>query len=220
MKTNKGFTAIEMIVVVSIVIMLVAMVAPSTFSSIKRGRVNEGANAIMTVMSQAKQLARRHSNDKKQDVYYGVLIDCTSSPVKVSLTYGCLAAKDYAQPLLAVEGEYNNYDDYANLLAANAARKPAPKVLKPVYQLVWNRNVKVKAANADFNKTIWFGFMPRTAQVIVLNPATNSSFKVTDIGDSAGINNEWKPLLVSSLDEKYIKAIAIYSIGLANIGDL
>lgn len=220
MKTNKGFTAIEMIVVVSIVIMLVAMVSPSVFRSLKVGRVSEAANSVMTVMSQAKQLARTHQSDKTPDVYYGVLIDCTSSPVKVSLTYGSLASRDYAQPLLAVKTPWNDYAGYAAAIAANAGILPAPPKLKPVYQLTWNRNVKLKAATADYNKTIWFGFTPRTARVVVLDPGTNNSFKVTDIGTIAGINNEWKPLVISSLDENINKAIAVYSIGMANMGDL
>lgn len=54
---RRGFTAVEMVTVIGIMVLLVAMTVPAIGPGLQRGRVNDGANAIITAHSQAHLLA-------------------------------------------------------------------------------------------------------------------------------------------------------------------
>jgi prepilin-type N-terminal cleavage/methylation domain-containing protein len=80
-----AFTAIEMIVVLSIMVVLSSMTVPALLPSIKRGRVNEGASLILEVASQARALAQANAAGGGR---YGVLISEAPQGTWVALTKG------------------------------------------------------------------------------------------------------------------------------------
>ncbi len=53
-----GFTAIEMLIVLAIMVMMVGLAVPSVSESFQRSRVQNAANAIQEAHRQARQLAR------------------------------------------------------------------------------------------------------------------------------------------------------------------
>ena len=89
-RTRDGFTAIEMMVVISVMILLVAMSLPGLFPALKKGRVSDAAEAIMRVASQARQMARLRPQPVGAAVsYYGVsVVVPATGPAYAVLTYG------------------------------------------------------------------------------------------------------------------------------------
>jgi prepilin-type N-terminal cleavage/methylation domain-containing protein len=99
-----GFTAIEILISISVMAILAGIAAPGFVSSARKGRINTAANAIMGIASQAKRLAisRNYSTD-----LYGVVVVGGSQPY-VALTHGPTAdastiLMEGAKPLAQVE---------------------------------------------------------------------------------------------------------------------
>jgi type II secretory pathway pseudopilin PulG len=215
--SSAGFTAIEMMVVVSIIILLVAMTVPSIFPAIKKGRVHDAANAIMRVASQARQLARTRQQPATAVKYYGVAVVVPSSgPAYAVLTYDSSAA----------------YSASSELKTQNDATKNIAK-------FEFNRNVMPYNASAGGTKTLmttgtavnWYyqyrtGFVIRdgTTWTTPINVGTPAVAAVAASGSTpaqpaipAGTPPDFG---VCSLDQQYIVAVAIYSIGLGNAQDM
>ncbi|MBA3686413.1 MAG: prepilin-type N-terminal cleavage/methylation domain-containing protein [Planctomycetes bacterium] len=70
-RVNGGFTAIELMMVVSIIATLASMSAPSLLRAVNRGQVNDAANAVVRACQQARGMARRHPIAAE---HYGVVL--------------------------------------------------------------------------------------------------------------------------------------------------
>ena len=81
-----GYTAIELMIVLSIVSILSAMSAPSVVSAMRKAAITEGADIIAQVSTQARILAMRN---QLTDDYYGVVVGVDDDGRGyAALTYG------------------------------------------------------------------------------------------------------------------------------------
>ena len=217
-----GFTAIELMVVVSIIILLVAMTVPSIFPAIRKGRVHDAANAIMRVASQARQLARTRPQPlMATPPFYGVAVVVPGTgPAYAVLTYD-----DGSSPSVSTSGLKTQYDTnkYVSLQAFNANVMPFTGSAggggpgsKTVYSLQSAGSV-----------TAWYyqyrtGFeIQNSATWTVLGNVGVPSVAANAATGTPSINYIGTPIFgVCSLDQQYCVAIAIYSVGLANAQDL
>jgi type II secretory pathway pseudopilin PulG len=213
-----GFTAIELMVVLSIIILIVSMTVPSLVGSLRRGKVNDAANAIVRVSSQARQLARTrsYSNAGVPAKYYGVVLVNDETPGYVALTYGTTATK-------------------ADVLNATTG--------KPLVKLVFNRNIvlmtqdevdapAVPPAAQPLAATVGWLYQYRTGAPIGVPAAPGPNSPSVNIGTrtftSLTPRVEYptipadlkKVLFVQTLDSKYKMAFAIYQIGIPNMQEI
>ncbi len=86
---RRGFTAVEMVTVIGIMVLLVAMTVPAIGPGLQRGRVNDGANAIITAHSQAHLLALTQVDpNKTAKNQYFVMIDYETAGSRYVVTVG------------------------------------------------------------------------------------------------------------------------------------
>lgn len=224
-----GFTAIEMMVVVSIVIVLVAMVVPTIGPAMKKGAVHDAANAIQRACSMARQLAR--STTEPRDTpsspkkYYGVAVvvpDNEREPAYAVVIYdqgGVVSfsnakdeAKQYPNGTPKLDGSGDVYSG-----------------IKPAGKFTFSRNVMpIRADSASATATPTYTFMtPGSAVGWYYNYRTGFVFKSASptppaSGHDIGVPGGETPqgFGVASLDMKYRVAVAIYKIGLLNAQDV
>jgi len=233
-RTRAGFTAIELMVVVSIIILLVAMTVPSIFPAIRKGRVHDAANAILKVASQARQLARSRVMPLPTGPvpcnFYGVAVVVPSSGAAYAvLIYdqtipsgsasgpvGRLA--DYSTTNYLSKQSFNaNVMPFNNLMVAGGPGTKAIYGLQPrgtmvgwYYQyrtgFVLRNDMAPLSGNQPLTQLGNIGTL-----AVLANPTTGApavaAYNPTTFG-------------VCSLDQQYVVAISIYSIGLANAQDL
>ena len=221
-----GFTAIELIVVVSVIILLVSLTVPSIMPALKKGAVNDAATAIQRVCSQARQLARTRQEPSPTASpggvkYWGVNVVVPSDfPVKPA----------YASVIFG-NSTPSGPDDNLEL---NPASITTPK--NPWYRQTMPKSAApIKMASLPTGTPAVYTFMPKGSSVgwyyqyrtgfVIQNGATATTpINIGTRGDSSvspAIPPGTPPVFgVASLDQKYVMAIAIYSIGLANIQDL
>ncbi len=231
-RARAGFTAIELMVVVSVIILLVAMTVPSIFPAIRKGRVHDAANAILRVASQARQFARSRimpppGNAAVPCKFYGVAIVVpTSGAAYAVLTYDNSLANGSAPGPVGQFADYSttnylskqifnaNVMPYTGILTAGGGGSKAVYSLQPRSTMVgWYYQYRTgfvlqNNTTPDMNYTQIgsIGTPP-----LVANPAT---------GAPAVLAYPPTVLGVCSLDQQYVVAMAIYSIGLANAQDL
>ncbi len=143
--SRAGFTAIELMVVLIVILVLIGLAVPGLVGAMRKGSVNDAANAIMRVSSQARQFARTRPapttlTPSADRAYFGLVIVGDEQPNYVALTWGttCTKADIYVQK------QWNAADD-RTLFATYNTR---PNELKngnpiPVSKLLFNRNVIV-----------------------------------------------------------------------------
>lgn len=208
MKPRKAFTAIEILVVLVVALVLIGMAVPALMGALRKGSVNDAANAIMRVSSQARQLARTRQL-ASAGRYYGIVIVAPadgSSPY-AALTHGPTAAED-------------------TILRYNG---------KPVSKLLFNRNVVVytgrehnSATAVPLTTEIGWLYQYRTGYPIVDASPTAVNVNLGVDPDypnpTPGINPlafplELRHITMATADGRYRTAVAIYQIGLANVQD-
>jgi len=236
-RSRSGFTAIELMVVVSIIILLVAMTVPSIMPAIKKGRVHDAANAIMRVASQARQLARSRaipfvtSQNAPLNCYGVAIVVPTTGPAYAVLTYDSVLANG------AAVGPVGQPTDNS----ANSAN--------PIYisKQTFNANVmpftNVLNAGGGGTKAI-YGLQPRGTKVgwyyqyrtgfVIQNSAPLTLTTCSQTGSVGTLAVAANPLTgapavaafapfvfgVCSLDQQYVVAISMYNIGMGNAQDL
>jgi type II secretory pathway pseudopilin PulG len=226
-QSRAAFTAIEMMVVVSIIIVLVAMVVPTIGPAMKKGAVSDAANAIQRACSQARQLARSTTEPRVTSgnpPWYGVAVVVpteANKPAYAVVIYGNNNPSDYG----FVSQESNQYpngtprlDGTGNISGMRAAAK-----------FPFSRNVMPIIATGSVSPTTtpsyslmgagtavgWY-YQYRTGFVFN-NVATPT--RAMDIGvPGSGATPE--AFGVASLDLKYRIAVAVYKIGLLNAQDV
>ena len=235
-RARSGFTAIELMVVVTVIILLVAMTVPSIFPAIRKGRVHDAANAITRVASQARQLARSRAQPSGQagDVlkWYGVAVVVPASgsayavltydslnpnSSSVSAPFGLQAASSTAANTSYVSKQVFN----ANVMPFTGVQVAPGPGSKGVYSL------------QPRNSIVGWYYQYRTGFVINNSsaPTALNCSQIASIGTPAVAANPTTgapaviagtPAVfgVTSLDQIYVVALSIYSIGLANAQDL
>jgi type II secretory pathway pseudopilin PulG len=221
-----GFTAIEMMVVVSIVIILVAMVVPTIGPAMRKGAVHDSANAIQRACSQARQLARSNSEPSTNTKWYGVsvVVPSDGKAAYAVVIYGG-AANDPSSFTFASD-QSNQYPNGTPLLDGTTGTYTG---YKPAAKFALNRNVMpfkdstvavppVYSFMAPGSAIGWY-YQYRTGFVF-MNPA------IPGVGVDIGVppvpaaaTTAPQSFGVASLDKKYVVAIAVYKIGLLNTQD-
>ena len=228
-----GFTAIEMMVVVSIVIILVAMVVPTIGPAMRKGAVHDSANAIQRACSQARQLARSNSEPEgsatKPLKWYGVsvVVPDDGKAAYAVVVYGGVSdnpstyafasssSNHYPNGTPLLDGTTNTYSGYKAAAKFPLSRSvmpfkdptvPTPPAL-PAYTFM-----------APGSAVGWY-YQYRTGFVF-MNPA------IPGVGVDIGVpvispatTTAPQSFGVASLDKKYVVAIAVYKIGLLNTQD-
>jgi type II secretory pathway pseudopilin PulG len=230
-----GFTAIEMMVVVSIVIILVAMVVPTIGPAMRKGAVHDSANAIQRACSQARQLARSNSEPEgsatKPLKWYGVsvVVPDDGKAAYAVVVYG--GVSDNPSTYAFASSSSNHYPNgtplldgtggfYGDGVGGGTVRKAAAKF--PLSRSVMPFQDPTVPALPTLPSYTFMGpgsaigwyYQYRTGFVF-MNPATPGVG--IDIGVPAGSSPQ--SFGVASLDKKYVVAIAVYKIGLLNTQD-
>ena len=226
--SRMGFTAIEMMVVVSIVIILVAMVVPTIGPAMRRGAVHDSANAIQRACSQARQLARSNSEpDGSTDrplKWYGVAVVVPQSsenkPAYAVVIYGNTKLTDfsfandsnhhYPNGTPKLDGTTSTYSGYKA-----AAKFPLSRSVMP-FQDDKVPDLPALPAYAFMTPGSAIGWYYQYRTGFVFMDPTKPGVGV-DIGVPAG--SAPQNFGVASLDKKYVVAIAVYKIGLLNTQD-
>lgn len=227
-RLRAGFTAIEMMVVVSIIIVLVAMVVPTIGPAMKKGSVHDAASAIQRACSQARQLARSTTEPRvtpgNNPNWFGVSVVVpteANKPAYAVVIYGNTNPSDYG----FASNESNQYpngtpdlDGVGTISGFKAAAKfPFNRGVMPV--IAQSASAPVPASAFGFmtpGSAVGWYYQYRTG--FVFNNVAQPT-RAVDIGvPGSGASPE--ALGVASLDKKYIVAVAVYKIGLLNAQDV
>lgn len=84
---RSGFSMIEAIVVVGIVIILTSITVPGSVSALRNGRVNQAVSILNTANADAQRFARA-SETLSGDQRYGVRLEGSQPPHRISVIYG------------------------------------------------------------------------------------------------------------------------------------
>ena len=223
-RPRAGFTAIEMMVVVSIIIVLVAMVVPTIGPAMKKGSVHDAASC--RAGSQARQLARSTTEPRTTGgalpKWYGVSVVVPSEankPAYAVVIYGNTTPSDYG----FASNEANHYPNGTPSLDGTGTISD----LRAASKFPFNRGVMpIFAASATATTIPSYNFMSAGTAAgwyyqyrtgFVFNDVTRSTV-AKDIGVPGGASPE--ALGVASLDMKYKVAVAVYKIGLLNAQDV
>lgn len=222
-----GFTAIELIVVVSVIILLVSLTVPSIMPALKKGAVNDAATAIQRVCSQARQLARTRQEPSPGVgggiKYWGVnVVVPTDFPTKPA----------YAAVIFGNSTPTGPDPSLENNPASNKPwyRQDMPRSAAPFKMNALPSGTPATYTFMPKGSSVGWYYQYRTGFVIQNGGTATQPINIGTVafpGDStvtpplpaipAGI----PPVFgVASLDQKYVMAIAVYSIGLANIQDM
>ena len=216
-----GFTAIEMMVVVSIVIILVAMVVPTIGPAMRKGAVHDSANAIQRACSQARQLARSNSEPSTNTMWYGVSV-VVPNDGKAAYAVVIYGNEDPSTSFFSTPD--HQYPNRTPLLDGTTGTYTA---YKPAAKFALNRNVmpfKDKSISVPPAYTFmgpgdvigWY-YQYRTGFVFMdpTKPGVGIDIGVPVSPATTGPQS----FGVASLDKKYVVAIAVYKIGLLNTQD-
>ncbi len=134
-RARVGFTAIEMVVVLGIIMLLASMSLPGLLGALRKGRISDAASSIMNASSIATGLAR---SGQASPMRYGVVVVVDDGlPSYVAVTYGLDATR-------------------ATILTDGGA--PA----KPVCRIPFNRNVVVFDGNVPMTSNKGWQYQSRT----------------------------------------------------------
>jgi type II secretory pathway pseudopilin PulG len=225
-----AFTALELIVSISIMVVVVAMVIPTIYPALRKGQVHEAAEAIRRVCSQARQLAQTQSpgvGTRGAISYYGVAVVVPKTgPAYAVLTYG------NTLPTFSGSGASTE-------LAAGSITSPSGTRLSQVRipfsgnvlpftsssPLVVRPGVPISVTPMAPGSCIGWYYQFRTGLPIA--PASSGSVPITlaSPGITIGVAGASAPgypqaLGVCTLDQRYVAALAVYKIGLINVQDL
>lgn len=218
-----GFTAIELVVVVSVIILLVSLTVPSIMPALKKGAVNDAATAIQRACSQARQLARTRQEPSLAGAgaggikYWGVnVVVPTDFPAKAAYAAVIFGNSVPGGPSTSLE---NNPVSGKPWYRQEMPRSAAPFSMAALP----TGTPRTYTFMAKGTSVGWY-YQYRTGFVIKDGGTATQPINIGTPGDSTvtpPITAGTPPVFgVASLDQKYVMAIAVYSIGLANIQDL
>jgi prepilin-type N-terminal cleavage/methylation domain-containing protein len=141
-KSRAGFTAIELLVVIGIMLILMGIAVPPVVGALRRGKVNEAANGVMQCWRQARSLAMANPMpetpaDGSQPKHYGVAV--VADPAQ-----GSYAAVIYGSTVIDTPAEA------ADAVLRVDPNGPADDKTNPaVAKFRFNRAVAVRSAAPD-----------------------------------------------------------------------
>ncbi|MBA3707311.1 MAG: prepilin-type N-terminal cleavage/methylation domain-containing protein [Planctomycetes bacterium] len=216
-RARQGFTAIEMLMVVGIVLILATMAVPAIVPALRRGQVNDAASAIMQISKEARLLAM-HAAAPADNSHYGIAIidDPAFDPqVVVALIYGISGASPKASIVKDANGK--------NVAIKKLARSVA----------VYTGATELRAAGGVLS---WF-YQYRTGMPIGVFAGAFSTTPVSVGCPSITVSNVWGTgntaiaasvapgtatvpgLSVRTVDDKIRRAIAVYVSGVPVTGE-
>ncbi|MBA3683775.1 MAG: type II secretion system protein [Planctomycetes bacterium] len=116
---RRGFSGIEILVVLSVMATLASMSMPMLLTAMRRARIHDASNAIVEVSSQARRLAKRSAYGSD---WYGVVISNQTTPRYVALTRNGSVMMEGATPVskLTISPNVIVYDGAAPLVDGSA----------------------------------------------------------------------------------------------------
>ncbi|MBA3708540.1 MAG: prepilin-type N-terminal cleavage/methylation domain-containing protein [Planctomycetes bacterium] len=214
---RRGFTAVEMLIVIGIISILATMAVPAIVPALRKGRVNDAAGAIVQISQQARLLAIKKYAPAGNE-HYGVTIidDPSVSP--------------YALVALILGGPSDGKSGDKDRIVKDPQGRPVAMQKFPSSVMVWTGNQQLAKAA----KTVTWYYEYQSGMPIAIIGAGFTSAPVSvgcqgvNLTDVWGITgNDIKAMGVSpgtptdpglsvrSADAKVRRAIAIYFSGLA-----
>lgn len=83
---RRGFTLIELVIVLSVMLLLAGIAVAGTAASIRKGRINEAADQIREASGQASLYARTSTPSSTE--FYGVKLVGDANPNYVAIVFG------------------------------------------------------------------------------------------------------------------------------------
>jgi prepilin-type N-terminal cleavage/methylation domain-containing protein len=216
-RSRRGFTAIELLTVVGVVLILATMAVPAIVPAMRRGQVNDAANAIIQVSKEARLLAM-HGAAPADNRHYGVaIIDDTSfdPQVVVALVY-CSAAGDPRTSILK-DGSGKNVSikkiaRSVGVYSGATELRNAGQVLTWFYQ--YRTGLPIGTFSGAFSSTPISVGCP----AITISNVWGSGASVT--ADSISPGTATVPgLSVRTVDDRIRRSIAVYVSGVPVTGE-
>lgn len=231
--SRSGYTAIELMIVLGVIVVLSSMAIPAILPALRKGRVNEAANAILSVAQQARLLAiqRTPPADNK---HYGVVV--VDDPARKNTA---VVALIYGAPGDGKSSDYGDLvSDYGRILTKTSGGKTNPVSLYefPASVAVWVGDSELRSQATKY--VTWYynyqnglpigvsGGTFTTSAISVGSPAltltqvwgrTQNPALVVDAVAAGTANNPG--LSVRSLDNRAKRAVAVYVSGLPFTGE-
>ncbi|MDA3962040.1 MAG: type II secretion system protein [Planctomycetota bacterium] len=192
--SHRGFTAIEMLTVLSVMGVLAAIAAPAMVPSLRRGLGNQGANAVLSVAAHARTQSLSHDRPAAGSAdagkHYGVVLYRDGSSWVAALTYGATA-------------------DPSTILRRN----PSDSSSDPVVQSRLGPNAQI-VTDSGANQLAWL-YQYRSGAVIEA-PGSNAAH--VDVGLPGSPITEL--FQVMSPDGNHAVDLAVYRIGMAGSNEV
>jgi prepilin-type N-terminal cleavage/methylation domain-containing protein len=95
-RSRGGFTAIELVIVLTVAAIIIASSVPAVLSAMRRNNINRAADAIITVAEEARRLSRTYADPAKR---YGVAVVMPENgPAYAVLLHGQLPIDELRNP--------------------------------------------------------------------------------------------------------------------------
>jgi type II secretory pathway pseudopilin PulG len=230
-----GFTALELVVVMTIVLILTALIAPGIYPAIAKGRVHEAANAIMSVAATARRMALSTtpgiSTTGAATNYYGVAVVSPTSggPAYAVLLYGNSTPSTPTDSSSILSGalmadiptQYRQQRIFnINVMpfSGSGTSLPATVTLVSGGVIAWYYQYRTGAVLYPASSS---NLVPMNIGVIVTAATPPTDMGPTGVPLSGSTIGVTDPVFgVSTLDQRFKTAIAVYSVGLMNTQDL
>ncbi len=213
-RSRAGFSAVELLVVLGIVMILATMAIPAIVPALRRGQVNDAATAIVQIARQARLMAMQRL-PPANNFHYGVaIIYSPPAQVTVALIYGTAA-----QGAAAILQDVNSKPIAMEKLARSVMVYSGDKELRSNGNTVcwyyqYRTGVPIGPSGGSFTTTPISVGCP----AITVSNVWGSGLTVTAGSISPG-TAAIPGLSVRSVDDKIRRAIAIYVSGIPVTGE-
>lgn len=241
-----GFTAIELLIVLIVVLILIGLVVPGLLGALRKGSVNDAANSIVRVSSQARQFARTRALDSANPKYFGMILvaPADGKPTYAALTYGANCPPQLGDILPQPNGNpVCKLGFNANVVVyrgeAKAENDPSVQPLAPGECLGWVYQYRTGYPIYPAGRPLieW----PTIHTVNLGVDPVAADWRRDPSSDNRWINGVWtdpsgddyietwdpkvypdplRHLTLRTADGRYKSAIAVYQIGLSNVQDM
>ncbi len=211
---TRGFSAIELLVVIGVIVILTALSAPTIASSLRRSRVTTSADAILRATTLAKSAAIKHDrflvNIAGQTRNYGVAIVSDGAQYFVTVTFGTTCKGDAGDMLMQYADNTKPY--FQSYLAQGIVvfkdGSPLPASFGWFHQP--RTGYPLAAINAAKTVEIGASYSPNYATAVF---ETNTNALVSTVVDQPPASE----LSVRSPDGRLVSRILITSLGFGQI---
>ncbi len=213
-----GFTALEMLVVLGVIIVLSSMAVMAVVPSLRRGRVNDAAGAVIEVSRHARRLAMQRKSTP-DDAHYGVVIYHDTAG----------AGTDVVALIHGHPGDKRTNDRDRIMLAADG--KPVSSFRFSPTVSIWQSGVEMREAKKQ--EVSWY-YQFRTGMPLGVSGSSLTTAPINIGTAGRDIAKVWGKLQaesevkslspgtaadpglsVRSVDNRFRQAIAVYISGIA-----